>query len=719
MLRHNAFVSSTLLSLAIFASSAHAGDQGRAKELFQEGLTLFRQGNYEESLAKLQESLKEEPDAATAQDLFQTTENALWLEMLTKEGEFEKIARRYMSLASSARRANRDDAAAIEALIEKVKSEDFTTRRKASYQLSANHGEFAVPYLVKLLGNNAPAEFRLNAMSALTDLRGDAVMPLAMTLGTSDLQLKRAALMVLGRIADARAIPFVKRIAESDADAPTREIAQSALKDITRQRAQRGDSSGATTGATAHDLFCEMGEACLRGDARLVRGIDTGEVVWSFTDETGLTKTAIPASLYATEIARVAFAQALAIDPNSKKAASGLVMAYGATMAAADTIRAQADEDAKKNAEPFALRAELGLAACGKSNLNTGLAAAVAMGESPIAKSVAEALGRLGTPGTPEYPTALTEALRSSDKRVRYAAAISLARLAPAQSNPNAAGLVATLASAVAEETVRVVSVIDENAERRSRIVGQMKDAGYHAVVAESGAIGLGQIRRYGAADLIVISSTLPDLSTEQMLTEFKDDARTAGIPVFVVSDKRGLEKAKEAFADRAKQIVDGAMALDLTTVAEAVATRENPDRTMAEEMAQEAAISLASLDATIFDLKPAASGLLTAIQTKQDATAIPAAQAMGNAGTIEQTQALIAVLGDAKRSTELRTAVGVAIARIFSRAQSVPSTQIEALAKIVREETSAEIRKAAATAIGGAANLTPADRVKVFVQTL
>lgn len=710
MLRHKFVVSSTVLSLAIFAASAHAGDQARAKELFQEGLSLFKAGNLEESLVKLQESLKEEPDAATATELFQGTENSVWLQMLTKEGEFEKVARHYMTLANAARRARRDDATAIESLIEKVKSEDFATRRKAAYQLSAQHGEFAVPHLVKLLGSNAPSEFRLNAMNTLADLRGEAVIPLAMTLSTKDLQLKRAAIMTLGRIGDVRAIAFLKSLSEIEKDAPTKEMATSALSEITRR-------TGLSANASAHDLFCEMGEAYLRGDGRFVRGTDANETAWSYADEKGLVKTAIPTSLYANEIARRAFAQALALDPNSKKAASGLVMAFGATLANAETIRAQGDEATKAAAEAFATRAELGLAAAGKTNLNTGIAAA-AMGESPIAKSVTEALARVGTPGTPEYPTALTEALNSADKRVRYAAAISLARLAPATANPNAAKLVATLASAVGEETVRIVNLIDENSERRARLSAQLANAGYYTVNSESGALGLGQIRRYGAADMIVLSATLNDLTTDQMLTELKDDARTAGIPVFVVSDKRGLEKAKEAFADRSKQILDGAATLDLSLVADAVATRENPDRVIAEELAQEAAMALATLDATVFDLKPAATGLLEAIRTKKDGTAIPAAQAIGNAGSIEHTDTLIATLADTKRSNELRMATGMAIARIFSRTQIVPSASIEALVKIVREESNAEARKAAAIAIGGAANLTPNDRVKVFTET-
>lgn len=611
------------------------------------------------------------------------------------------------AMGQTSSREKKDDPGAIQALVEELKSDSFAVRRKALYTLSVSHGEYAVPHLVRYLGSDADVEFRLMAIGALTDLGFDAAVPLAATLRSADLSLRRAVCIVLGRIGNLKSLGPVLAIAESETDGATREMAREAARRI---------AGGGSIG-TAAQTFCDMGEGILRKDPIWIRDDEASDVVWRYDERLGLTKIPLPRNLRSLELAREAFAQALVLEPTSTRASAGLVQVFGAELAAKDSMPAEGD--ARALAVPFLETAELGLAASGAPGGTTGIPATAQLTESPAATRIVEALGSLAPPSSGEMPAALIGALDASDKRLRYAAAISIARLQPTQRIAAADRLVESLASSVREEIVRIVHVIDEQGERRNRATGTLQGAGYHVVPAETGAIGLVHLKRYGASDLVLLSVTLPDLTTEQMLGEILNDERTTGIPVFLLSDRKGLEKAQSLYGDRAKRVVDGGATLDLVQVAEAVATRQNPDREEAAQLAREAAAALSLLDPEVFRLAPAAAALLLAIQTKGDDVAVPAAIAIGRAGTPAQIAPLAEILKTPTRSAALRAAVAESLGPIFARTEIAPSGAVAALAAAIQGDPDPGVRRASASAIGRATGLSPSDRARIFSETI
>ncbi len=703
------FSKALITAFGVFSlfSLAQAGDQEKAKNLFQEGISLFQVGKEPEALAKFQESLQEEPSAETAYDLFRGTENRIWLRMLSRQGEFERVAVRMMKLAKVARAEKKDDSAAIQALIEQLRSDRLADRRKAIHQLSFEHGEFAAAAMSGYLNSQTHSDIRIAMMNALVEMGKDSVLPIGACLQSSDPVVRRSAAMVLGRIRDTRSLAALKQLAENDSEASIRNLAHQSLSEMNPAALQ----------ANAHDLFCDLGEAYAQEDPRILDGAQS--VIWRYDDnKQTLVKMSIPASIYASEMARQAFANALRLEPVSQRASAGIALAYGAQIAAKNELVKENRSEEIAQGAPFFQASELGLAASGVSTMNTGLVAASQTGENSAAAVVAEALGRIGIKNPSETPQALVDALQSPDRRVRYAAAISLARMGNALSANAEEQLVGALSDAVALKTPRIVHLIDENKARRNKLAKQLENAGYSVSASETGAMGLVQFKRYGAADLILLSTHLSDLTTEQMLGEILEDTRTQTIPVFLISEKKAMEKANELYGSRVKQVVDGSNWLDLQTVSEAVATRQNPDRESAEQIAKEAASALSEMDSNRIDLTPASIALLEAVQSKPDLIAIPAARALGKAATPTQCEVLGSLLAETKRSKELRIAIADGLGQAFSRLDQVPNGVIAVLFQAMREDTDNGVRQAAAAAIGRA-RISPADRAMILSSTI
>ena len=165
---------------------------------------------------------------------------------------------------------------------------------------------------------------------------------------------------------------------------------------------------------------------------------------------------------------------------------------------------------------------------------------AIADGRSDLATLATSILGQISRRDDldkPGRPSALIDSLYAPDRRVQFAAAEALVKLEPKVRFPGSGRVVPVLGRFVsAQENPRAL-VIDGNAERASQVSGYLHDLGYLTQVAASGARGLVEAADSADIELIAVdpnfindSWTLTDL-----LGNLKADARTAGIPVFLV----------------------------------------------------------------------------------------------------------------------------------------------------------------------------------------
>ncbi|HET6205062.1 MAG TPA: HEAT repeat domain-containing protein [Planctomycetota bacterium] len=686
-------------ALALSFLAALPASAQDVRQLFNEGVELLRRGKDEEALKKFQDVLAADPTQDAAYQLWKETDQELWLKLLVKGGEFEKIGRRLSDLASLGQKEHKDDPAAIAALVDQLKGNS-DGRRQAVLKLASEHGAFAVPRLLQAAGNPDEPEFQVMAMHALIQLSGEAVLPLCEATRSDSAVLRRNVASILGRIGDRRALGCLRRLAESDPEASVKKAAGESLASM-----KAGPGS-------ARDAFLEAGRRALGLEGGGMRAIDVSDVVWRW-EGGSLTKYAVPRAFYAFELARGAFHDALAVDPSCADAVAGIAYAYAGQLASLESLRLSGAD--LSSLEGQAARVEEGavpLAAAGPSNLDGALQLARREKEGAVAQALIEAMGSAGAPSQ-----AVLEALGDEDKRVRYAAAIALGGAMP---NGGVAGLEAVpgvLAAAVAEDVARIVHLIDENASRRKATVQALEKAGFFVVASEGGASGLARVRRFPGVDLIVLSASLAngkgDFSTTNMVIhDLKEDFRTAKTPILVLADAAKAERAKELFGSKVQQVVS---AVDAPTAKEASAGGMNADRERANSFAKAAAHVLAHLSPANYDLAGAAGTVAAGLPTKMKEVVLPALHFLGAAGGGESVGACSTVLADPQRTPEERVASAHALGRLFSRGVADPGA-VDKL-KAALKDPDLGVRTAAAGALGRA-NLTGGDRAAILVET-
>ncbi len=686
-------------ALVVFLFPAASAPAQDAKALFNEGVELFRRGQDEEALKKFQDVLAADPTQEIAYQLWKETDHEVWLRLLVKGGEFEKIGRRLSDLASVGRKERSDDAEAISALVAKLK-EDAATRREAILKLASDHGEYAVPHLLEVAANPDEPEFSLFATSALIQLSGAAVLPLCEAARSDSANVRRAAATVLGRIGDPRALGRLRRLAESD---PEQAVKRAATEALTALRAKPG---------TARDAFLEAGRNYVGLDGGEIRAIDMSEVVWRLQDGK-LTKVPVPRMYYPLELARGCFYDALACDPSAADAMAGIAYTYAGQLASLESLRLSgADLTPVNGAATRLAEGAVPLASCGPSILDGALQWALKRNDAAVAVALIEAMGASGGPSQ-----TVLAALNEEDKRVRYAAAIALGNAMPDGGVSGLEAVPGTLAAAVAEDVARIVHVIDENPARRKATSDSLSRSGFFVVASESGGMGLSRLRRFPGVDLIVVSATLAqgksDLSTTDLvIDDLREDYRTSKTPLLVLAEASKLDRAKELFGSKVQQVVS---AVDAPTATEAASKGLNEDRERATAFARDAAAALARLSPKAYDLGAAASTVAGSLARKVKEVVLPALQFLGTAGGGDAPAVCAAILADAQRSPEERVAAGNALGRLFGRGVS-DGAAVDAIRGALKD-ADLGVRTAAAGALGRAA-LTGADRAAILVDT-
>src|SRR5882672_199100 len=218
---------SLLLVLAVLGAPAVyaqdiAGD-------FKQAVDLLQRDHKPEALEMLRKVVAANPSQEQALELWKSTDGQVWLDMLTEQGEFEQLTKRLMSLVGAARRAHKNDPEAIKTLVGKLDSDDVVERRGAVRELSANHGEYAVPAMLPALADSGNDDRRIKMIQSLKEMNTDVVVPLIEALDSDDAFLRRNIAMTLGGIGDARAAGALDRMAAGDADGACQAAAKSAL----------------------------------------------------------------------------------------------------------------------------------------------------------------------------------------------------------------------------------------------------------------------------------------------------------------------------------------------------------------------------------------------------------------------------------------------------------------------------------------------------------
>lgn len=648
----------------------------------QEAVTLLRLNKKDEAVEKLREILKADPSNADALAYYQSVSQDEWYLLMTTKGEIQQIAQSILDRAKVETKQLSRDEATIAALVATATAGDgdYGSRQAAINQLVANHGEFAVPALMAKLGNPDDSEGQIQAIATLSQLRSAAVLPLIEALKSSSEHVVRNAAAALHLIGDDRAAPAMANLAADDRV----QVSAVARKFLANKNVQGG----------AVDLLLAQARTYLKGDVPIGA---FSQVVWKLVDDK-LVATDVPALLYPGELAKACAADAVRVAPASLEARSMLAQANLAQSNLIETSLAQGDE-AMKALEPVVADLKIAALATGVESLRAALDAGVQQGLAPVAIGAISVLASVENHDTVGQ-SSLFAALSSSDKRIKYAAAEALVRASGGVDLPQSDQVVAVLAQAVAEESVRNVQVIAPSLEANAAV--QASNAG-RGIVVEASADAVDGMRTLlinPNIDVVVINEILPDRQPEDVIANVKKDPRMANTRIVVIA--KDIDAAKTRFGEDVGFVQAPLTGESLiTAVNTALEGSSNPFGERAEAYASKASQALLS----IAKQKGGIDGALASLGKQLDRgdnVAVSAARALGLAGDAAQLADLVPVLSGAG-SVELKTAATEAIGNVLGRLSTCPADAVAALMAIVGGEADVALRTAAAIALGKA----------------
>jgi outer membrane biosynthesis protein TonB len=324
------------------------------------------------------------------------------------------------------------------------------------------------------------------------------------------------------------------------------------------------------------------------------------------------------------------------------------------------------------------------------------------------------------------FGASIAAALTFDDKRVRYAAAETLLRLAPTKKFANADKVVAALGAAVTESGARAILVVARDVQVRNRLTGELRNMNHLAFAVESARRGVIQARGAAGNDAILIHSELnvggsaEDFNVAQFMDQINVDYRTAGTPVVVVVPHADLEEKAKMYEKAALVVPEDEDPVVLKEKLESLwsgdKAKPGDPKSKAVDAARRAAEALASADprSPVFDLRQAVSGLLQALETQPDAVRVPALRALGNVHAREAVDKAAAIFDNPENSKDVRIAAAYCLGEAL-RGQAMPQKVFESLKGALKADDAA-LYQAISEALGKT-QLTRDQQREVFVE--
>ncbi len=667
--------------LCLLAFSAFlSGPLAAQSDDFQAAVEALSRGANEEALTLLEKVLSADLSNEAAYELWTTTENKVWLKLLTQGGELELVARELVDKAKLGRKQRQNNPDAIRELVKQLAQDDVVARTKVVNQLASDYGEFAVPILIYSLTEGSDADRRVNVMQALTRMGSDVVPPLVETMDAPDAFLRRNVALTLGYIGDRRAQAALARAASADADGGVRSAAEQSLA-----RLGGGGDAGA--------LYIEQGEAYYREDPSVLAPHQYSDVIWRW-EGNGLVLTEVPRFLYAPEMAKKQYYRALAILGDAGPALAGIARCAVTEIGRLDEWQA-AGQDAGEWADRLKAD-ELAAQVAGPDALDVALGFAIGKGDMIAASGLCRLLAGTGKSATANLQSALSA---SKSGAVQGEAAVALGRIAYRNREAAKADTVAALTTAAGREVLRIGAIIGGDEAEGRALAAQLGEQGYQASWWPTGGRGLVSLRSLPGVDLVVVNEKLSDMTARVAVNEIRSEPRFARTQVFV--KVTSPDNDGSAYGDKVNGIL--APGADLAAATEAASGEPlNRDRQDALDLAGRAAETLFAL--TIggkTDVAVASDALASTLGNRPPEVVAPALDVLQFLGGPAHVERVAAVLTNAEQPEPVRVRAAQALAGIFSRTATVDAGVLQILQKVALEDGSFPVRAATAGALG------------------
>jgi CheY-like chemotaxis protein len=668
-------------------------------ELWELADYLVRTGQVQHAVPYLNKFMASQPDDATLLEI-RDRYGAGSVLRLDDHPETRALAGPLSDMLAAAARRNATRAERIERFIAALTR----SRDEQAYAVERlrEAGPYAVPFLVQALDRpNIPPGDRALIAYNLGRLDRSAVPALLAVLDSSDPRLAADAALALGAIGDVRAVPLLTYHAAPAARSPIARAARRAVADLTGRPFEKQPRSPVRV----------LADEARRYHLHLVRFPGDRVVVWQWDEAE---KLPVPREVSRSE-AEAFFGQRLAhealrLDP--------------ADRAAQVVLLSQALEKAVERAGFAALLQgdptgtfTTALAA-GPDVLGQVVRTALADGKMDLAAAAVTALGQVAdrelaaSGGARVNP--LIEALSAPGRRVQFAAARALVLLEPRRPFAGSSRVVPILARFVSNEAAPRAVVIDGNAARGGQLVGFLRELGYDPRLAATGREGFLAAAERADVELILVDSHMTEGTWRLLdtLANLRSDARTAGIPLYIVGTL-----SQQAALDSTMVNYPGVKFLVTPTSATLLEQQlggRPADLTDAERSgyAQEAAVLLAQIASRPgspfeSDLVRAQDGLTIGLNVPT--TSVAASSAMGDVPSAEAQRGLADVALDPSKDPRARLVAAAQLTRSLQRFGPLVTADQEARFVAALDQEADPALRAALSTIVGALRPTPA----------
>ncbi|HRJ78064.1 MAG: hypothetical protein HPKKFMNG_03078 [Planctomycetes bacterium] len=534
---------------------AQAGDP--VLEKTREGLKLYKRGDYRGAISKFDEALAQNPTDEQARMLRDEINEQLALDFVNNNiadaglsGRYSRFGKWVLAGRKKAGYPSRENnAEQISALVADYMNDANDVRNlERAAQIRDRFGDFAVPEIAEKYMGSENQSFRYRSRSLLATLGAQAVNAIIQCMQSENALVRQTAALALSDLSDPRALPVLAKHFQLRGEES--QVVQACGLGVSKLRAMMPEQERKIE--SARELWFFQAESYYRNNAAggfyknrlvgttyagqlpvLLHGTDRTYTVWKWVEAAGERK------LLGQEVPLWAYADVLAEESALQAFELGLTAAGGnaqndafvrSTEALLSCIRMHMFIEAKArySSQDQAERAfiintigvrgmlptsrGLGLAAStGTTRLYLALERSLADGYPEVSVGLCDALAEQDVVANIGTNTAapLVRALTDPDRRVRYAAARALTRLAREKDFGNNAIVEQVMTMALQETAARSVLVIAEDEALRNRLLADLESMGVNGIGVRTLEDGARTATLQPLVDAIIIQGDL------------------------------------------------------------------------------------------------------------------------------------------------------------------------------------------------------------------
>ena len=510
------------------------------------------------------------------------------------------------------------DAKRIDSLIEELRGTP-SVRDAAILQLRSG-GALVVPRLIETIGDVKDEPTRELLTYTLTRLGTEVIPPLLAALDSPDSNLQSIVLEVLGRVGNEKTAVHLWYFAVNKNKPPG--VRVSAAEAVARLTMGNRRHASSLSQQMALRSLEQAARDRLAGTEKPPIAGPTGKVTSWYFDETGMSVKRIeadPSDMVLHAGCRLA-QQALVLSPENKRLQALLVSCL--------LTRA-------RNSTPWTEPLPRGPGTAYDASILTGgsvvgesLRNSLKTGNATTAVAALEVLRTLANRNDLKSQSGrgstLASALNYPDPRVQFAAAMAIVETDPTKPFRGSSRIVQILSRALETTDQPVAILAGPKPAQVNALAGLVDQAGYRAHIVSSGRDVFRESASRGDVQLVVVDANVIQWSLSQTVANLRADARTAWVPIIVVGNSATIGSVTRmierdpllTYIQRPATLEGLKMGLEPF-----VAGLRSDPLSAAErgEMARAAIDLLGYLGdgrrSAIFDLRPAETGLHSAIQ--------------------------------------------------------------------------------------------------------